>query len=165
MGDFIGILGDELSRSFIGSDWKVALVRLGLACLFGAIVGFERELEGKSAGMRTHILVAVAACLFTLVALQIVAASQGSGADEALRLDPLRLIEGVTAGVAFLGAGTIIVARKKVRGLTTAAGMWLAGAIGLATGVGEGGLAAMVTALAVFILWPLKMLESSRGDE
>ncbi|SFC98231.1 putative Mg2+ transporter-C (MgtC) family protein [Tropicimonas isoalkanivorans] len=165
MGELIDIFRQELSSTFVTGDWQVALTRLCLACFFGAIIGFEREWKGKAAGMRTHIIVSMAACLFTLVAFEIVQTAEVGAATGALRLDPLRLIEGVTAGVAFLGAGTIIVSTKKVHGLTTAAGMWLSGAVGLAVGIGQAGLAVMATALAIIVLEPLKWLEKSLGDD
>jgi putative Mg2+ transporter-C (MgtC) family protein len=165
MGEITDIFRQELSGTFLDDNWQVSLTRLCLACLFGAIIGFEREWKGKAAGMRTHILVSMAACLFTLVALEIALTAEAGATSGALRLDPLRLIEGVTAGVAFLGAGTIIVSAKKVHGLTTAAGMWLSGAVGLAVGIGQAGLAVMATALAIMVLEPLKWLEKSLEDD
>lgn len=163
MQQFLQIIQSEISGSFAGAAWQVALVRLVAAAILGAIVGFEREVRGKAAGMRTHILVALAACLFTLTAQDLIALEAETAED--FRIDPLRLIEAITSGVAFLGAGTIIVARARVRGLTTAAGMWLAGAVGLCAGVGNLGLAAMTTALAVLILGPLRALEPTDSDK
>ncbi|RYH09113.1 MgtC/SapB family protein [Tropicimonas sp. IMCC6043] len=157
MLDFIDLLGAEFTSSFAHLDWRLALARLALACLFGAIIGFEREIKHKSAGMRTNMLVSLAACTFALVTRDVVAIQDPAAAE--VRVDPLRLVEAITSGVAFLGAGTIIITRARVRGLTTAAGMWLSGAVGLAVGVGNSGLGAMATLIAVMVLGPLARLE------
>ncbi|SIO33232.1 putative Mg2+ transporter-C (MgtC) family protein [Rhodovulum sp. ES.010] len=135
----------------------IAVLRLTAATVLGGLIGLEREVRDKPAGLRTHMLIALAACLFTLIAFQLM-----EGLDHetpALRVDPLRLIEAVTAGVAFLAAGAIIVNRGSVRGLTTGAGMWLAGAIGLACGAGNLPLAALATAVALVVLGLLRFLE------
>ena len=99
----------------------------------------------------------LASALFTIVAIDL--ARRLDGVSEATRVDPLRAIEAVTAGVAFIAAGAIIRSGDKVRHLTTGAGLWLAGAIGLATGAGYLGLAVLATALALVILTFLRWLE------
>lgn len=137
--------------------FAIIALRLGLATLLGAIIGFEREWRNHPAGLRTHILVALASACFTIIGIEIVHSSQF--ADDAARLDPLRLIEAVTAGVAFLAAGTIIVARGRIKGLTTGAGLWLAGSVGLAAGLGFWQIAGLVTVLAVVVLGLLHPLE------
>jgi putative Mg2+ transporter-C (MgtC) family protein len=137
---------------------QTALIRLLLAATLGAAIGAEREMHAQTAGLRTHILVAMAACLFTLVAYEIMA-SEVEGAI-GLQTDPLRLIEAVTAGVAFLAAGSIITAHGQVKGLTTGAGMWMAGAIGLACGSGRAALAIMATVLALLVLWLLQRVSA-----
>ncbi|MCO5058904.1 MAG: MgtC/SapB family protein [Rhizobiaceae bacterium] len=137
-------------------------LRLLLATLLGAVVGFEREWQRHSAGLRTHVLVAVAAASFALLGIEIVHSDQF--AAESTRLDPIRLIEAVTAGVAFLAAGTIIFSRGKVKGLTTGAGMWLAGAIGLASGLGFWQIAGLATLLALVVLMVLHRIEKSFVD-
>lgn len=137
--------------------FSVIAARLGIATLLGAIVGFEREWRNQPAGLRTHILVALAAACFTIIGIEIVHTTQFD--NEGARQDPLRLIEAVTAGVAFLAAGTIIVARGRIKGLTTGAGLWLAGAIGLAAGLGFWQIAAFSTVLAVIVLGLLQPLE------
>ncbi|MFP4239869.1 MAG: MgtC/SapB family protein [Rhodosalinus sp.] len=131
-------------------------LRMGAALLFGGIMGWERELKDKAAGLRTHMLISLAACLFTLVAFDLM--TLDGIAQDNLRFDPIRLVEAVTAGVAFLAAGTIILRGDRVRGLTTGGGMWLAGAIGLACGTGSLGLAAMATLLALVVLWLLRLI-------
>jgi putative Mg2+ transporter-C (MgtC) family protein len=125
-------------------------LRFALAAILGGLIGLDRELKERPAGLRTNMLTALAAAVFTVVTLEIfhvvnTGASPGAG-------DPIRIIEAVTAGVAFLAAGTIIRSGGKVEGLTTGAGMWLAGAIGVACGAGFIVLALMATALAALIL-------------
>jgi putative Mg2+ transporter-C (MgtC) family protein len=142
--------------------FSVIAARLALATLFGAVIGFEREWRNHPAGLRTHILVALAAASFTLIGIEIVHSSQFD--NDAARQDPLRLIEAVTAGVAFLAAGTIIVARGQVKGLTTGAGLWLAGSVGLAAGLGFWQVAAFVTLLAVIVLGLLYPFEKAIGQ-
>ena len=137
--------------------FAIIALRLGLATLLGAVIGFEREWRNHPAGLRTHILVALASACVTIIGIEIVHSSQFAG--DAARLDPLRLIEAVTAGVAFLAAGTIIVARGRIKGLTTGAGLWLAGSVGLAAGLGFWQIAGLVTVLAVVVLGLLHPLE------
>jgi putative Mg2+ transporter-C (MgtC) family protein len=139
--------------------FSVIAARLAIAALFGAAVGFEREWRNHPAGLRTHILVCLAAAAFAILGVEIVHSSQFEG--DASRLDPLRLIEAVTAGVAFLAAGTIIVARGRIKGLTTGAGLWLAGAIGLAAGLGFWQVAGLATLLAVIVLWLMHSIENA----
>jgi putative Mg2+ transporter-C (MgtC) family protein len=110
-----------------------------LAVGFGAAVGIERELIHKPAGLRTHMLVCLGACLFTLM-------STSFGAQ------PAQVAGGIVAGIGFIGAGTIWAEKDKVQGITTAASLWATAAIGLTTGVGDYPLAAVVTVLVVLIL-------------
>ena len=104
----------------------IIAIRLGIAALLGAMIGFERELNTAEAGLRTHILIAVAAALFTILAFEIF---HMIDSGEGQRADPIRAVEAVTAGIAFLGAGAIFRSGAGVQGLTTGAGMWLAGAV------------------------------------
>lgn len=136
--------------------YPAAFARLALALLLSAAIGWEREITARSAGLRTHMLIAVAACMFTLVAMELTHFPTDD--PTALRIDPLRLIEAVTAGVAFLAAGSIITSGRTVRGVTTGASMWLAGAVGLACGTGDGSLAVMGTGLALAVLWLVRLL-------
>lgn len=135
--------------------WSI-LLRLGCACLLGFLIGIDREIRGRPAGLRTHMLVSLAAATFTLTAIEITAAF---GKLEGVQVDPLRVVEAITSGVAFLAAGMIIQARGKVIGLTTGAGMWLAGAIGLACGAGMLTLALSATLLVLLILRPMRRFE------
>ena len=137
--------------------WE-AFVRLLAAVIVGAVVGFDRELRNKPAGLRTHILISLAAALFTLITFELhhtVIQRQRS-----TTADPIRIIEAVTAGVAFLAAGAIIQSRGNVRGLTTGANMWLAGALGVACGAGDYTLAVFGTVFAVIVLVVLGRLEA-----
>jgi putative Mg2+ transporter-C (MgtC) family protein len=105
------------------------LLRLGSAVIAGGILGFERELEHKRAGLRTHMLVALGAALFSLLAAEM---STNFGTDVG------RVIQGIATGIGFIGAGTIfkLTEQHEVRGLTTAAGIWVTAAVGTAMGAG-----------------------------
>lgn len=115
------------------------VISLLLAVAFGAIVGIERELTHKPAGLRTHMLVCLGSCLFTVVSI-------------GFSTDPARIAAGIVAGIGFIGAGTIWAEKDKVRGITTAASLWATAAIGLAVGIGDFPLAGLVTLLVVIIL-------------
>lgn len=151
------VILSEFDNPFGGLPVAVVGLRLAAAVILGGLIGWEREARDKPAGLRTHILIALAACLFTLLSFELIEAANGG--QPALRVDPLRLVEAVTAGVAFLAAGSIITARGSVEGLTTGAGMWLAGAIGLACGAGSLALAGLATAIALVVLALLRLLE------
>jgi putative Mg2+ transporter-C (MgtC) family protein len=155
---------DALSAEFANAShlpFPVIAARMLLAALFGGIIGFEREWRNRPAGLRTHILICVAAATFGILAIEIVYAPsfQTASISKQVQMDPLRVIEAVTAGVAFLAAGTIILARGEVHGLTTGAGMWLAGAAGLACGLGYWKIALFGTFLTVVVLTLLYMVE------
>lgn len=134
------------------------LLRLTLAAVFGAMIGLDREIRGRPAGLRTHMLTALAASMFTVLTLELFAEVSQDSASR-VSADPIRVIEAVTAGVAFLAAGAIIQSRGDVHGLTTGAGMWLAGAIGVACGVGFYSVAIIGLILALLILVVLKAIE------
>lgn len=144
-----------------------ALLRMLAAVVVGCLVGLDRELRNKPAGMRTHILISLAAALFTLITFELHVQFAG---DEGNRTaDPVRIIEAVTAGVAFLAAGAIIQSRGSVQGLTTGANMWLAGALGVACGAGYYVLAVIGTVFALIVLVVLAKIEArltnKRTDE
>ena len=119
-------------------------LRLLVAAALGGLLGYERESQGKSAGVRTHMLVAIGAALFVLIPHQ-------AGASTA---DLTRVLQGLIAGVGFLGAGAIILGTKQVetQGLTTAAGIWVTAAIGAAAGMGRESTAVLSTLVALFVL-------------
>ena len=141
---------NDLSNTFSEIPMQVAGLRMVMALLFGAAIGLEREWRTKPAGLRTHMMISLAACIFILVAFEISALDFAD--EDVQRVDPLRLIEAVTAGVAFLAAGAIFTMKGEVRNLTTGASMWLAGAIGLCCGAGRIPLAALATLLALIVL-------------
>lgn len=159
---FQSILAD-LTDSFSQVPPGVAFTRMLMAAVLGGIIGFERERRAKPAGLRTHVLVSVAACLFIIISQELSQLDFGTGKDVSTQLDPLRLIEAVTAGVAFLAAGIIFTSGDKVRNTTTGASMWLAGAIGLACGTGEILLAVMASGLVVIVLAGMRQIERLFG--
>ena len=149
------IIDDVFSLSSM--PWQVVLARLTGALVLCGLIGLERETRDRPAGLRTHMLVGLAAALYCLIMLEVLAASDIF--SDRISSDPLRLIEAVTSGVAFLAAGMIIVTRGKVKGLTTGAGLWLAAAIGLSTGFGFWMMAAATTALALVVIKLVKVAE------
>ena len=128
------------------------MVRLLAAVVLGAIVGWERESAGKAAGLRTHILVALGTTLFVLAA-----AGSGMTSDGVSRV-----VQGISTGIGFIGAGAILKlsATREIQGLTTAAGIWMTAAIGVAIGLGGLGLALLGTVLTWIILASIGLLES-----
>lgn len=136
------------------------LLRLLMAAVLGAVLGFERESKGKSAGVRTHMLVSMGAALFVL-------APGMAGADEQALS---RVIQGIVAGIGFLGAGTILKGNGQdtshVKGLTTAAGLWMTAAIGTAAGMGREATALISTVLALLVLASMPVLvEKVEGEQ
>lgn len=122
-------------------EYTEILLRILVAILAGGAVGFEREKRGRDAGFRTHLLVSVGACIFTLIELegierilQFVLANEGAG--QAVNVSVHRLTAQIVTGIGFLGAGTIIVTKTSIRGLTTAASIWVCAALGMASGYG-----------------------------
>ncbi|MEA3328335.1 MAG: MgtC/SapB family protein, partial [Candidatus Omnitrophota bacterium] len=107
------------------------MLRLVIAAVLSGLVGFEREIHGRAAGFRTHILVCVGAALITMVSIYIAEIYQGIA-----QVDPARIAAQIVTGVGFLGAGTILRFKASVRGLTTAASLWTVAGIGLALGCG-----------------------------
>lgn len=125
------------------------VIRLLVATVFGALIGFEREYHAKEAGVRTHLLVALGACLFMILSIY--------GFDfmldkDHVSFDPSRIASQVVTGIGFIGAGTIILQKQMVRGLTTAAGLWVTAAIGLACGTGMYVIAGITTAIVLISL-------------
>ncbi len=143
------------------SLWEGTL-RLVLAGVLAGVIGLEREQRDQEAGLRTHILVAGGACLFMIVGVYAwsdFTLSQRVGAV----VDPSRVASYVVAGIGFLGGGAIIKYGANIKGLTTAASIWITAAIGVAVGVGMYGLAAVTTALVLFSLWPLRTMADRLG--
>jgi putative Mg2+ transporter-C (MgtC) family protein len=133
------------------------LLRIGLAALLGGAIGLERELRDREAGLRTHLLVAVGAALFTMVSAYAWTDWHFSN-REGIVFDPTRIAAQIVTGIGFLGAGAIIRQGLSVRGLTTAATLWVVAAIGMASGVGYYEAAVATTALVLLCLWPLRIV-------
>jgi putative Mg2+ transporter-C (MgtC) family protein len=134
------------------------LVRVLVAAACGAVVGLEREWRDKPAGVRTYTLVAIGSAVFTVGAVRF--CLERSGEAEQYQLDPTRVIQGIVGGIGFLGAGAILHSHGSVEGLTTAAGVWVIGAVGVACGLGYFDLAIVTALLALIILGLVGFLPS-----
>ncbi len=141
MYDFSGIL-------MIGT----VLGKLFIAAILGGVIGWERHRRGRPAGLRTHLLVCIGVTLMMLVSEHIFIKYQNHGHDSVLRIDPARIAAQVVTGIGFLGAGTIMRSRASIRGLTTAASLWVVAGIGLAVGSGFILPAIFTTVIAIAIL-------------
>lgn len=128
--------------------------RLALSLILGSLVGLERELHRRTAGLRTHILVSMGSCLIMLTSLHVFAIYK-----DQVPLDPTRIAAGVITGIGFLGAGAIMRERAGVKGLTTAASLWVVAAIGLAVGCGFYSAAIFSTLLTLAVLMVLRSFE------
>jgi len=137
--------------------WAEVVLRIVLAAALGGAIGLERELREREAGLRTHLLVSVGAALFTMVSASAWTDWRFSN-EEGLVFDPTRIAAQVVTGIGFLGAGAIIRQGLSVKGLTTAATLWVVAAIGMAAGVGYYWAALVTTALVLLSLWPLRIL-------
>lgn len=141
--DIYQTMVSEFSDLPTAVEFTRVILRLAIAAILGALLGLERQHSGKAAGVRTHMLVAVGAAIFVLVPQQM------QMSDE----DVSRVIQGIITGVGFLGAGTILksASEETVKGLTTAAGVWLTAAVGIAAGLGREG-SAVLSALFAFVI-------------
>ena len=149
-------------------NWGLQLHQLGLvalAGLLGGVLGLEREFAGKPAGLRTHIFIAAAACLFMVLGRTMIVGFTAQGA-EGIDADPIRVMQAVLVGISFLGAGTIIEHRgARIEGLTTAASMLVIAGIGIAVAIGQLVLAVSVTLLALLVLVVLGWIEKRVGPD
>ena len=147
----LAILQAEFSDLGDAQDITRVCVRLGVALLLGALLGYEREVAGAQAGLRTHMLVCMGSALFVLVPLQ-----AGMPVE-----DVSRVMQGITAGIGFLGAGAILKLESDnvIKGLTTAAGVWLTAAVGVAAGMG---LEATAVLSALFAWVVLALLRTNK---
>ncbi|RPI58875.1 MAG: MgtC/SapB family protein [Lysobacterales bacterium] len=141
----MNIILDELAASLPNAKETVRVViRLLAALLAGGIIGLQREASGKAAGLRTHVLVCAGTTLFVLAAI-----------DVGMEQDAIsRVVQGLVTGIGFLGAGAIlkVESRHQIKGLTTAAGIWMTAAVGIAIGLGQLGTALIATAFTWFVL-------------
>jgi putative Mg2+ transporter-C (MgtC) family protein len=130
-------------------NWDEALLRIVLAGVLGGLIGLERELREREAGLRTHLLVAVGAALFTIA---------GAYGFDSGKVDPTRVAAQIVTGIGFLGAGAIIRQGFSIRGLTTAATLWVVAAVGLSAGAGYYSGAVITTGVVLVALWPLRLI-------
>lgn len=157
MNEAIAIIGDTINSEFSDlndlGELMVVVIRLSVAAFLGGLLGLERELRGKTAGIRTHMLVCMGAALFILIPKE-------AGISDS---EMSRVIQGVIAGIGFLCAGTIITGHSAQRasGLTTAAGIWFTAAIGIAVGLGREQTAILCTMLAWLVLYVVLFFSSS----
>lgn len=139
------IFWEELTSGLPDSRQLIhVIIRLIGAVVLGALIGFQRERAGKPAGLRTHILVTVGTCVFVLACSNFGMSSDGLS----------RVIQGIITGIGFIGAGSILKLNEQrdIRGLTTAAGIWITAAIGIAIGLGVLGVAILATVLTLIVL-------------
>ncbi len=147
-----------MELAFSQDTWHLIL-RILVASVLGGILGLERDMRGRGAGLRTHLLVSAGAALFMILSLSVANLGLSAPADVTKVTDPGRIAAQIITGIGFLGAGVIIKAGFTIRGLTTAACLWVAAAIGMSAGAGRYGLAAGTTLLALLSLVALRLIE------
>ena len=154
---FVDALAREGAALGDGGEIVRGVLRFLAAAVAGGLIGWQRERSGQKAGPRTHMLVALGAALFVLAAVQ-----AGMAVDQLSRV-----MQGIAEGVGFIGGGVILklTQQKEVRGLTTAAGLWMTAALGVAAGLGRYVLVVLGTALAFFILTVVRRWEVEEGDK
>lgn len=128
------------------------LIKIVVSTVLGLLIGFERAVHNKPAGMRTHSLVCMGSTLFTILSVSVIGA------------EPSRIAAGIVTGIGFLGAGIIFQAKNKMRGITTAAELWVLAAIGISVGIGYYFAALITTLIVIFILIPMKYVEKEAKD-
>lgn len=143
--------------NFLSEYNTLIYLRIGLSILFGFILGFEREITGKFAGLRTHILVCTGACVFTI--LSIYAFKMQNVAGFSGVNDPARIAAQIITGIGFIGAGTVMRSGTNILGITTAATLWICAAVGMACGTGEYMLAATATISTMAVLILIRIFE------
>ena len=144
-------------------SWQELMLRLGVASLFGLLLGLDRELRGHEAGIRTHALVALSSAMIMVSSLMLTAQLSHPGFSP----DPLRAIQGLSQAIGFIAAGVIFVRGSNVVNMTTAANIWIAAAVGIASGAGQYRLVLVGGGLGLALLTLLKLgerfLPSERG--
>lgn len=142
------------------TDWRGVLLRLGLAIVVGGMVGIERQIENKPAGLRTHMLVSLGAAIFLMISIQ-------TGMVEEEPNTASRVMQGLVAGIGFLGAGEIFLNTRndsdeeiRVQGLTSAAAIWVSASLGAAAGCGLWFISLVGGTATLLILWAVKKLEA-----
>jgi putative Mg2+ transporter-C (MgtC) family protein len=154
-------VGALITQDVIGRhiSFTESAFRLAIAVICAAIVGWDRESHGRAAGLRTFIMVALGSAGFTIVAVQLFAGLQATSQN--VSGDPIRIMAAIVGGIGFLGAGAIIQSGGQIHGLTTAAGLWVIAAVGLASGSGYYALAVLVTVTAFLTLRVLRRVEQN----
>lgn len=142
------------------SDWE-GLLRVAMAAVLGATIGLERELRAKEAGLRTNMLVAMGAALFTVSSIQL--SEFYVNWDGSIRFDPSRIISTIVSGIGFLGGAIVFKTEERVRGVTTAASIWAVTGVGVATGAGFYIMAAGSTFLIIIVLFVVGWIEHQVG--
>lgn len=156
MDTFVTVFMNELAGGLLATEQlAIVSIRLLAAALLGAVVGIQREQAGKAAGVRTHMLVSMGSAFFVIAPIE-------SGFSSA---DLSRIIQGIATGVGFIGGGAILKLRdeREITGLTTAAGIWMTSAIGVAVGLGRLGWALLGVVLAWLVLGVLGQIEHHRS--
>jgi len=147
-----------MNMDFFPDDYMVITLRLLMAALLSGLIGLEREMKKQPAGLRTHLLVGIGACLMMLLSItgfdSFIKTAEGP-----IQFDPSRIPSYVISGIGFLGAGTIIVHGKSVKGLATAASIWVAAGLGLVIGIGMYYVAVLTTVIVLAVLFVLGELE------
>ena len=132
-------------------ETAIMTLKLVISLGLGALVGLEREIGRKPAGLRTHMLVSMGACLFTIVSV------------DQFNMDPARVAAGIVTGIGFIGAGTIMGSKVRIKGITTAATLWVTAAVGLSIGVGMY-VPAIIAAVLVFLVLQMWRIEMEIGE-
>lgn len=135
--------------------WGDYALKLFVSLVLSGLIGFERQLSKKTAGLRTHMLVCMGATIFTLTGLYLM-----MDYSENFATDPIRIVDAMIGGLGFLGAGAIIQARGSIQGLTTATSIWTMGALGVAVGLGNYPLAILTTVFSLMVLWLIDRMEN-----
>jgi putative Mg2+ transporter-C (MgtC) family protein len=141
--------------------WGDYALKLLITLVLSGLVGLDRQLRNKTAGLRTHMLVSMGALIFTLIGMELFLKYSPDGRS----VDPVRFVAAIVGGLGFLGAGAIIQSRGDIRGLTTATSIWTMGALGLCVGVGNYPLAVLTTVSCLIILLPLDRIEERYINE
>jgi len=151
---------EALLEWLTASEYGLALGKIFISLLIGGVIGYEREAHGQAAGLRTNVLVCLSGCLLMLLSLHLPRMYSHLSDESVLRIDPGRIASYAVAGMGFLGAGAIIKGRGTVRGLTTAAALWLVTALGLSVGAGLIIPALVVTILSLPIMYLLRFFKT-----
>ena len=154
-------LGELINWNVSQDEKHAVLFRLMLAAVFGGLLGWERGRSEKPADIRTMILIGTGAAAFTLIGQQLIVSSDN---DAIIRTDPTRVLSYIISGVGFLGAGAILHSKKSIKGLTTAASIWVVAAIGAACGVGEFMIAFFLFAITFVTMWAPWVLSMATGS-